>query len=143
MLGCTIFIYGRIGVQVPFLCVYKGGSPWETIFTVVEEVESSGSGVACIQARTGVDRVTAAVKGYRDDPVIARTTPVLPGSEVTVHVEGRSKPYGLSVTEFLFPFKICQSSFGGGGGGTDGNNACTLITIFVGNYFLRNVLLQK
>ena len=99
-------------------------------------MESSGSGVACIQARKGVDRVTAAVKGYRDDPVIARTTPVLPGSEVTVHVEGRSKPYGLSVTELLFPFKICQ-------GRTDGNNACTLITIFVGNYFLRNVLLQK
>ena len=106
-------------------------------------MESSGSGVACIQARKGVDRVTAAVKGYRDDPVIARTTPVLPRSEVTVHVEGRSKPYGLSVTEFVFPFNICQSSFGGGGGGTDGNNACTLITIFVGNYFLRNVLLQK
>ena len=80
-------------------------------------MESSGSGVACIQARTGVDRVTAAVKGYRDDPVIARTTPVLPRSEVTVHVEGRSKPYGLSVTEFLLPFKICQSSFGWGGGG--------------------------
>lgn len=59
---------------------------------------------------TGVDRVTAAVKGYRDGPVIAQTTPVLPRSEVTVHVEGRSKPYGLSVTEFLFPFKICQSS---------------------------------
>ena len=99
--------------------------------------------MACIQARTGVDRVTAAVKGYRDDPVIARTTPVLPRREVTVHVEGRSKPSGLSVTEFLFPFKICQSSLGGGGGGTDGNNACTLITIFVKNYFLRNVLLQK
>ena len=60
--------------------------------------------------------MTAAVKGYRDDPVIARTTPVLPRSEVTVHVEGRSKPYGLSVTEFLFPFKICQSSFRGGEG---------------------------
>ena len=30
-----------------------------------EEVESSGSGVACIQARKGVDRVTAAVKGYK------------------------------------------------------------------------------
>ena len=79
-------------------------------------MESSGSRVACIQARKGVDRVTAAVKGYRDDLVIARTTPVLPRSEVTVHVEGRSKPYGLSVTELLFPFKICQSSFGGGGG---------------------------
>ena len=96
------------------MCI-QGGSPWETIFTVIEEVESSGSGVACIQARTGVYRVTAAVKRYRDDPVIARTTPVLPRSEVTVHVEGRSKRYGLSVTELLFPFKICQSSFGGGG----------------------------
>ena len=71
---------------------------------------NNGSGVECIQARTGVDRVTAAVKGYRDDPVIAQTTPVLPQSKVTVHVKGRSKPYGLSVTKFLF------RGLGGGGG---------------------------
>ena len=69
-----------------------------------------GSGVPCIQARTRVDRMTTAVKGYRDDLVTAQTTPVLFRSEVTIHVEGRSKPYGLSVTEFLFPFKSCQSS---------------------------------
>ena len=99
---------------------------------------NNGSGVECIQARTGVDRVTAAVKGYRDDPVIAQTTPVLPQSKVTVHVKGRSKPYGLSVTKFLF-----RGLGGGGEGGRDGSNACTLITIFVGNYSLRNVLLQK
>ena len=36
MLGCTIVKYGRIGVQAPFLCVYEGGSPRKTIFTVME-----------------------------------------------------------------------------------------------------------
>ena len=95
-----------------------------------------GSGVARIQAKTEVDRVTASAKGYRDESVIVQTTPVLPRSDVAVLVEGRSKPYGFSVTEFLFPFKISQSSLGG----RNGSNACTLIAIFVGNYFLRNML---
>ena len=95
-----------------------------------------GSGVARIQAKIEVDRVTASAKGYRDESVIVQTTPVLPRSDVAVLVEGRSKPYGFSVTEFLFPFKISQSSLGG----RNGSNACTLIAIFVGNYFLRNML---
>ena len=95
-----------------------------------------GSGVARIQAKTEVERVTASAKGYRDESVIVQTTSVLPQSDVAVHVQGRSKPYGFSVTEFLFPFNISQSSLGG----RNGSNACTLIAIFVSNYFLRNIL---
>lgn len=95
-----------------------------------------GSGVACIQAKTEVDRVTASAKSYRDESVIVQTTLVLPQSDVAVHVEGRSKPYGFSFTEFLFPFNISQSCLGG----RNGSNACILIAIFVGNYFLRNML---
>ena len=94
-----------------------------------------GSGVARIQVKTEVDRVTASAKSYRDESVIVQTTLVLPRSDVAVHVEGRSKPYGFSFTEFLFPFNISQSCFGG----RNGSNACTLIAIFVGNYFLRNM----
>ena len=95
-----------------------------------------GSGVARIQAKTEADRVTASAKSYRDESVIVQTTPVLPRSDVAVHAEGRSKPYGFSVTEFLFPFNISQSTLGG----RNGSNACTLTAIFVGNYFLRNML---
>ena len=95
-----------------------------------------GSGVACIQAKTEVDRVTASAKSYRDESVIVQTTLVLPQSDVAVHVEGRSKPYGFSFTEFLFPFNISQSCLGG----RNGSNACILIAIFVGNYFFRNML---
>ena len=95
-----------------------------------------GSGVARIQAKTEGDRVTASAKGYRDESVIVQTTPVLPWSDVAVHVEGQIRPYGFSVTEFLFPFNISQSSLGG----RNGSNACTLIAIFVGSYFLRNML---
>ena len=90
-----------------------------------------GSGVARIQAKTEVDRVTASAKGYRDESVIVQTTSVLPQTDVAVHVEGRSKPYWLSATEFLFPFNVSWRN---------GSNACTLIAIFVGNYFLRNML---
>ena len=90
-----------------------------------------GSEVARIQAKTEVDRVTASAN--RDESVIVQTTPVLPRSDVGVHVEGQSKPYGFSVTEFLFPFNISQSSLGG----RNGSNVCTLIAIFVGNYFFK------
>lgn len=68
--------------------------------------------------------------------LIVQTTLVLPQSDVAVHVEGRSKPYGFSFTEFLFPFNISHSCLGG----RNGSNACILIAIFVGNYFLRNML---
>ena len=75
-----------------------------------------GSGVARIQAKIEVDRVTASAKGYRDESVIVQTTPVFPQSDAAVHVQGRSKPCGFSVTEFLFPFNISHIRTGQDGG---------------------------
>ena len=94
------------------------------------------SGLPRIQAKTEVERVTESGKGYRDESVITETTPVLPHIDIAVHVYGRNKPYGLNVTDFLFPHSISQSS----SGGRNESNACSLIAIFVGNYFLRNML---
>lgn len=95
-----------------------------------------GSGLARIQAKTEVDRVTESGKGYRDECIIPETTPVLPHIAIAVPVDGRNKPFGFSATEFLFLSSISQSSLGG----RNGSNACTLIAIFVGNYFLKNML---
>ena len=95
-----------------------------------------GSGLARIQAKTEVDRVTESGKGYRDECIIPETTPVLPHIAIAVPVDGRNKPFGFSATEFLFPSSISQSSLGG----RNGSNACTLIAFFVGNYFLKNML---
>ena len=94
------------------------------------------SGLACIQAKTEVERVTESGEGYRDESVITETTPVLPHIDIAVHVDGPNKPYGLNVAELLFPSSISQSSLGG----RNGSNACSPIAIFVGNYFLRNML---
>jgi len=57
-------------------------------------------------------------------------------ANVAVDVGGRNKPFGFCATELLFPSSISQSPLGG----RNGSNACTLIAIFVGNYFLKNML---
>ena len=71
-----------------------------------------GSGLAHIQVKTEIDRVTESGKGYRNECVIPETTPVMSHIVIAVCVDGCSKPFGFCATEFLFPSSISQSSLG-------------------------------
>ena len=125
------------------------GSAIESLFSLLKygaggnlTALNYGSGLARVQARTEVSRKTYSGKGYRDDVVMPHPTeehagqPSSSSSPNAITVIGQNKPYGFSVTEFLFPFSVSQSVLGG----RHGSNACTLIAISFGNRFMRSSL---
>ena len=96
------------------------GSAIESLFSLLKygaggqlSAINYGSGLERIQARTEVARTKCTGDGYRNDAVMPATSNSEHSPAAVPIVSGRSKAYGFSVKEFLFPSLVCQSVLGG------------------------------